>query len=320
MFFRSMLILWVAWLITACAPATQTIPAPSATQRAGELTPYTPQPSRTLTPTNPGTPTPLPSLTPTPLTHIVAAGEDMFGIAYRYGLPLDAMMTANPTVNPRAMSVGTVLLVPAGARPTPTVANPTPTPLPVAVGLPDCYRSQDGSLTCLALVSNGTGEAVENVSGVIRLRLTDSGEIREWSAFPLLNRLPAGSSLPLVVVIPAPAPERYEVSVELVTALPLAEGDARYLDAEFAGLEVAIAAGGLSAQVSGQVRLATGAGEASTVWVTATAFDAQGRVVGVRRWENVVPLQAGASLDFGLVVYSLGDEIQRVETLVEARP
>ena len=48
----------------------------------------------------------------------------MFGISLWYGISLEALKTANPTVNPYAMGVGTVLLIPltpeAGSTPRPT--------------------------------------------------------------------------------------------------------------------------------------------------------------------------------------------------------
>lgn len=310
----------VLLLLSACAP--EATPPPTANDRAqaGQLTPFTPLPSRTLTPTFPGTATPLPSLTPTPLTHIVKAGEDMFGIAFAYGLPLDAIMTANPTVNPRVMSLGTVLLVPAGSRPTPTVANPTPTPLPVGLNQPACFRGLDGGLTCLALVENSTEQAVENLSGVFRLLPSGSGDILETGAFPPMNLLPPGSRIPLVAFFPAPAPENFAVSAELITALPLAGENARYLPAVSGNVNVQIDPTGAFAQVTGEVLLPGNAASAAIVWVAAVAYDAQGGVVGVRRWENRQALGAGESQPFDLMVYSLGDAIAEVEVLVEARP
>ena len=319
---RRMIALFIslALILAGCASPEATVTTASATPRAGQLTPFTPlAPSQTLPAQGNTTPTPLPSLTPTPLTHVVSSGEDLFGIAYRYGVTLEILLTANPTVNPRAMSVGTVLIVPSGSRPTPTVQNPSPTPLPVTLGQADCFRALDGSLTCLAGVSNTTGAAVENLSGVVRLLVQPGGEILELPAYPLLNLLQPGASLPLVAYLNAPAPEEFEAGVELQTGLPLPEGDTRYLPAELEGVNVEIAPDGLSAVVEGSVALEGSEGEAGTVWVAAVAYAADGKMVGVRRWENASPLAAGSSLPFNLAVYSLGGEIDRVDLLVEAR-
>lgn len=319
---KLLLILLGSLLLAACAAAPQSdLPtaSPSPSPRSGALTPFH-TPTITLTPQGAdGTPTPLPSLTPTPLIHAVKEGEDMFGIAFRYGLPLDAVMTANPSVNPRAMGLGTLLVIPAGERPTPTVANPTPTAMPLTLGQPACYRGLDGSLTCIAVAYNGTDRAVENLSALLRLRAEPGGEIIELPAFAPLNRLEPGASVPVVVVVPAPAPEKFSAGIELVTALPVPEGDTRYLPAATADVQTDIAADGLSARITGVVALEGNEGEAGAVWVTAVAYDAQGRMVGFRRWDSPAPLKAGESLPFVTAVYSLAGPIQRVGLLVEAR-
>ena len=48
--------------------------------------------------------------------HTVAPGETLVRLARRYGVPLDALRTANLDVEPRRMQVGTVLMIPRGAR------------------------------------------------------------------------------------------------------------------------------------------------------------------------------------------------------------
>ena len=46
-------------------------------------------------------------------THRVQAGETPVAIARRYNVKLDALMTANPSLNPRRMQVGQSLMIPA---------------------------------------------------------------------------------------------------------------------------------------------------------------------------------------------------------------
>jgi LysM repeat protein len=324
---KTILVICIALILAACSAAPTAVLPPLASATAGgrlpssELTPYTPPaPGQTQTSGDHSTPAPLPTLTPTPMTHIIKEGEDMFGLAYRYGVGLDVLMTANPSVNPRAMTVGGVLIIPAGNKPTATAVNPSPTPLSVQVGQPFCFRGLDAGLTCLVPVSNDTGEAVENLSGRVRLLVQPSGEMIELPAFPVLNLLPSGSSQPLVAYLAAPAPEEFQAGAELLTALPLAGGDARYLPAGLEGVKVQIAPDGLSAQVGGSVTLEGSAGEAKTMWVAGVAYDAAGRMIGVRRWENSEPLGAGGAMDWTLSVYSLQGAITRVEVFVEARP
>jgi len=50
--------------------------------------------------------------TPSRRTHTVKAGETPFEIARKYGVKLDALMAANPKLEPRRMQVGQVLVIP----------------------------------------------------------------------------------------------------------------------------------------------------------------------------------------------------------------
>lgn len=56
------------------------------------------------------------------------------------------------------------------------------------------------------------------------------------------------------------------------------------------------------------------------LWLLAVAYDAEGRVAGVRKWEATRAAMLGQSVPFEITVYSLGQPIQRVEVLAEARP
>ena len=315
-------------LMAACSPApilTPTLTPSPMPVRTGALTPYTlpapaePTPSRTP---DAATPLPVPSITPTPLTYTVRASDDMGGIAYRFGVTVADLIAANPKVNPRAMSVGTVLIIPAtGHAPAAaaTAENATPTALPIGLSGPDCWPTAEGGLWCFALVTNPLASAAENL--LLRFRVAGSaGEPIERDASGLLNLLPAGKRMPVGVFFPNPAPVPLRASVELLNAYPILETDARYAPAQLAKVNVQIAADGLSAQVSGQVELTAGnADRAQTVWIASAALDDGGKVVGMRRWENILPLESGTPQVFQLTVYSLGGKILTLETLAEAR-
>lgn len=311
----------VAALVLA-ASACSAPPAPSVTSTPTpryELTPYQ---ARTKTPSpahiTPATPTPLPSATPTPQTHVVVKGQDMFGIALYYGVSLEALQTANPTVNPNFLSIGTSLVIPGEGRPTPTVANPTPTALPVQTLDPNCLPSQEGGLWCFVAVTNPGDGRLESLSARLRLA-SPAGEYREVEAYSPLNLLEPGEQMPLAAYFSGPLPQEVQITGEILTALPVSDEDLRYLPARLEGIIFEVVSGGLSAEVSGEI-LVEGEAQAQTVWVVLTAYDAGGQVVGLRRWENEQPLLVGERLAFVAQVYSLGPVIARVEALVEARP
>jgi hypothetical protein len=71
----------------------------------------------------------------------------MGGIAFLYGISIQALMDANPDVDPRIMSVGTQLLIPAAAESASGVV-PSPTPVGVLLGNPNCLRGLDEGVWC----------------------------------------------------------------------------------------------------------------------------------------------------------------------------
>jgi tetratricopeptide (TPR) repeat protein len=83
----------------ASLPAARSVPPPGFAQSAPA---ESPSPAR-------------PSVTPaaTSRTHTVKAGETLRVIARKYGVKVDALMTANPKLDPRRLPVGQVLSIPA---------------------------------------------------------------------------------------------------------------------------------------------------------------------------------------------------------------
>ena len=133
-----------------------------------------------------------------------------------------------------------------------------------------------------------------------------------------LNILPPDTSLPLAVFFPPDIPFDAKPQVQILTAIRLLPNDERYMPATINNTLVQVNADGHSAQVSGLVLSQSQTSAANQVWVTATAYDEAGRVVGVRRWESNASLPAGGSLPFDFMVSSIGGKIARVEFAVEA--
>jgi len=309
-------------ILAACIPAASPATATIRPTRAGTLAPYTgPSATATITPGEPNTPTPLPTLTPTPRSHTVSKGEDMYGIALRYGVPLDELMAANPEVDPRWMSIGAVLVIPAAQHtPTPDPNHPPqPTPVSLQVQPPDCYPSGEGGLWCFARIENKQDFSVEGVAVNLRLFDRESGQILEQSAYPPLNLLPPGGFLPLAGYFAAPAPRSFDATVELTSALPVPPESGRYIGVTPVDIRVDIAADGLSARVSGALGLPGGDVPARLVYVAAVAFDDAGRIVGLRRWESG-EFAPGGSQPFELRVYTAGPPIASVSVLAEGIP
>jgi hypothetical protein len=241
----------------------------------------------------------------------------MGALAQKFGVPLDALIAANPSISPNAMPVGAALRIPTDQN-NPT-GESTPTPVPFLITQINCYPTLDNGMWCFALAQNDSDSALENLSARISLLSADGGLVAAQDALPPLNVLPPHSSLPLTVFFPSPAPLDASPRIQVLSAINLPPGDTRYLNVSLVNPLTVIAADGRTARVSGQISLPAESLPAKTVWVAAVAYDAAGRVVGFRRWEGS-GLQPGGSLPFDLTVASLGSRVTRVELFVEARP
>ncbi len=315
--------LLILLLPTAACSSTPLAASAPASNSARTLTPFS-----TFTPTTASpdwTVTPLPNLqptaTPTPRSYTIRLGDTFSGIALYYGVTVNDLLLANPDVNPNALIVGQVVLVPA---PKPqsegsTSANPTPTAVPLAYSNPDCYPSLEGGVWCFLLVRNESANPIENMTAVIHVAGVESGQVYTQTATPPLDLILAGGSLPLVAYFPAPMPQVFQASAELTTAFYVPAGDTRYLPARIESTSNQVAPNGLTAAVNGSLVI-EGSTPASLVWVVATAYDAAGYVVGVRRWESTQALAPGQPLGFSFNVYSSAGTITRVELSLEARP
>ena len=323
---RFLACLFLLSTLTACAGNAETVTG---------LAPAVPY--QTVPPSE--TPTIIPPLTfiilptPTTFTYTIVKGDTLNGIAERYGIKPEVLLAANPGVQPAALQVGTTLIIPTGSE---IPGEPTPTPAPLPVQQARCWSETDGGLWCFALVQNGYAETLENLSAQFTLLDSNGQELASQAAFALLNTLPPGQSMPLAVHFPPPVQTNVTVPragivptllretgttlrVQVLTAIRLLPGDTRYLPVALENTLVSMEASGRTAQVTGRVIL-TGAGTANTLWVLATAYDAAGNVVGVRRWESPSALTADAPVSFDFLVYSVGPGIDRVEFLAEARP
>ena len=299
------------FLLIACAPqATELAPS-------NELVAY-----KTVTPSLTPTPnliiiaeTPLPS--PAPTTYTVQSGDTLSQIAERFHISLDDLQAANPDISPSSLSVGTVLLIP-GESDGPRSA-PTPTPVPAPVTQTSCHPTIDRGMWCFALVRNDSSAIIENVSAQVALIDSDGTVIASQVGFMPLNILPPKAALPVYVFFMPDVPAKVSAQVQLLSAVSLAGDDTRYLRATIHNASAQINWDGHSAQLSGEVSLPAESSPAKIVWVAAVAYDKDGQVVGVKRWEGG-EIPPGGTIQFNFMVASIGSAIEAVEFVVEARP
>jgi len=299
-------------LLSACgAPAasptlTPVLASPTASQTASVTL------TETLIP--PLTTLSLPSATPRMYT--IAKGDTLGAIAARFHVSVEAILAANPTVQPSELVVGKTLVIPAPAS---SAEEPLPTPAPVKLLQAHCWPEAAGGLWCFALVRNDFAETLENISMQFALLDASGQEKASQSVYGLVDILPGGRSMALAAHFPAPVPAGAAVRAQVLTGIRLLPGDTRYLPVVVENTLVSLEASGKTAQVSGKVRLTADA-EAKTLWVLAVAYDAAGNVIGLRRWESAETLTQANPLSFAFQLYSMGPAIARVDFLTEARP
>lgn len=249
----------------------------------------------------------------------------MFGISLRYGITLEDLLAANPDVQPNFLSIGTLLVIPAASQPAPLAAEtsvlPSPTAIPLGRSAVNCSRSKEGGVWCFMTVQNNQSYSLEGITAVFRLADQDAQSILAQRATPLLDRLAPGGRLPLAAYFSPPVPDPFLASAAIETALASPE-DGRYLPVRLDRQKILLDDSGLAARVELEISLDAGESTARRIWVVATAYDLQGNVIGLRRWENKSenPLASGQWLPVQLEIYSVSGEIDRVEVSAEARP
>ena len=90
----------------------------------------------------------------TPFVYTIKAGDTLGQVAQKFNVKLDALLAANPDVDPNGMTVGKTLNIP-GDQKDPTGAS-TPTPVPFALEETNCHRMTDGGLWCFAQARNNS--------------------------------------------------------------------------------------------------------------------------------------------------------------------
>lgn len=301
-------ILLIGWVLSACVgPSPTGSPMPD----VGNSTPP-PSPSVTPLPTVTPTPSPLPSPTatlpppptPTPLTYTVVAGDTLIGIATRFGVTLDALLAANPGIDPQFLPVGATLIVPA---PTDDTAPESVLATGVTLDAPVCYPVADG-VWCLVVVANQGDVAVESLMLRVALRASDGRLLAEQRVAAPLNRLPVGEQMIVGAFFEQATGGQGQAA--LLTALPVAHEAERYLAAT---VNYHWQAEDAKVQIEGT---ATISGTASSIWLLGMAFDGAGRPLAYRRQR----LSGGDRLPFSLALYPLQSPVTTVRVLIEARP
>lgn len=309
--------------LTACNQAEGVAtPASTATRIAGELTPYASKTPAQATQAPEARATLTPAPTPTPQIHVVALDETLISIAYSYGISLEALQNANPEVNPWAIYVGDELIIPyieAGEDQNPNAA-PAPDPEPVVLSEIACTADASDGLWCLWTATNPPDTGTENI--LVEITLQDGDLTLSKTVTAPLNISKAGQRVPMGAFFTATElaglSGSYTAQLTLLQALPLGNTAGRSVPVTLQDGLVTIKSDHHSASITGNLQVSA---DASSVWVVAGAYDADGTLVGFLRWTQTASLSPDTSLPFEMQVFALGNgRIETVEILLEAHP
>ena len=287
------------------------------------LTPYvtaTPAGQATATFTPEPLPTAEPTMTPTPFVHVLGANETIYSLAYTYNLSVNEILSINPQITPRALSVGTQILIPYIGTPETeksAIESVISAPMALTVSPVKCSGTAEGGLWCVAAVENQLAETATGITLTFTLKDASGQTISEQSVPPLLNLLVQGGKLPVAAYFNPEIPVDYQVQVDLKTALPVKEGSvlAAPLEIKVNSIDPA----GRSALISAVIPAQSADSKVESVWVGLVAYDETGNIVGIRRLEYPAVTGGEQGQAIKVFVYSNSADIAKVDVLGEAQ-
>lgn len=316
-----MVLTLIAWLMTACAqPAGRAIEATPAESVAGDV--GTPTPTAGPTPTATAMlVTPLPTHTatptPTPVVYTVQRGDTLLAIAAQFGVSAEAIQTANGVLDPRRLQIGQQLVIPDRETQPGQPATPTPTPPALAVRSVHFVRSALGSMWAMGEVFNPGDRPLAEVAVRVTL-LDEAGQALAAGTSPVqLDVVRPGQSMPFAIYFAKPPAQFAQYWAEVIRGVPASPAAHYYLELSVVDSRQAVTAGN-SCRLSGRLQN-TGSYTAQAVRLLVTGYDAQQRVVAVRRVDEVSPtLPPAASVPFDVELSWVGDA-QAVTCSVQAQ-
>lgn len=261
--------------------------------------------------------TPTLAPTPTPRTYTVRQGDTFGSIATKFGITVDDLIHANPNVDPNALPIGQVLVIPVHRAGLET-PQPTPTPAALDIGPPLCYAQPDGGMWCLVLVGNPGPDPVSSV--YLRFSLYESAAAEPSASIetPLpITVLPAGARTAAAVFFPPEQAYDGIVRIELLGAIRTAETPG-LLPLVVLKEDARPSAEGLELTVEFRIDSPEGAA-ANRLDAVLVLLDSSGKPVGFRVLRSAGSWPSGQTQSLTLGAFVLAGGMESYEFILQAR-
>jgi len=225
-------------------------------------------------------------------------------IARDCGVTVSAIQEANAILDPSKIQIGQELVIPA-PEPKAEQAVPTPTPLAYAIRGLTFHSTPTGSLWCLGEVWNTTATTLEEVRVQVTLHNKSGRIVATGHGIPSLDVIGAGQRAPFALLFRDPPRSFAQYQAQPLRGKAALPNSNHYTD-----LEIVEDGGQMQGPyflVEGQVHN-TGSAMA-TAQLVATAYDAQGEVIGLRSHSLPAPLAPGTQRPFAIALLPVSQPI-----------
>jgi LysM repeat protein len=239
----------------------------------------------------------------------VQAGDNLLGIAIQYGVTVEALQEANAITDPRLLQIGQELVIPREEEGLANQPTPTPTPLPFQIANVGFYETPVGSLWYLGEVINNTAVSLYDAEGET---------VATGSTFTEFDIIPNESKMPFALLFTEPPSDFSHHQVVALSGVTVAHWGRNYIDLTIES-DHGEASGERVYVVTGHVRN-TGQYDVEQIRMVVTAYDAEGRVVGIRRGgPETQTLGVGESSSFRVSLSPLGGQVLTHTVQVQGR-
>jgi LysM repeat protein len=139
----------------------------------------------------------------------VRPGDTLLGIALDFGLSVDDLRAANAGIDPLALQVGQIIIIP---PPRTTVALIF-TPVPLTLDPPICQHMITSGLLCLGQVHNPFDQPLSGVRIALTLLAADSTPLHQITTGLEQTLIPPHASAPYSAILPTDALNRVMAAV-----------------------------------------------------------------------------------------------------------